>query len=365
MRLIKFLIIISFLVNLSCQSKIEDDKNTQSLIIVEETENIPINNDEDEASPIDDNETEQNPTDDEEMQNEDYPDWSFEVDEDTHNQIEDKLFLQFAPRAPYYVNGDIWTEDWDKWEYLINNDADLKLFKWSGDWAFLETKDGSPIPLTTIEDLKANPLIGSVSYPYEYPYDIEKIGIFQGLRNEFVVKLKETVTYEQLHQLAESYNCSVRKSESLPNNQLYINVPKTSELNAIQISKLFKETGFFDYVQPEFVIANFPNYFQGYNRFLFALKDEPAIVRNGCFSQSGEKNAYYFDLVNYYYGSDVYLQNVFPVFEIPEPFRKDGLSVAISGNVISVGTGFCTDPNARSLPLNLFEIKSIKINNNN
>jgi len=95
------------------------------------------------------------------------------------------------------------------------------------------------------------------------------------------------------------------------------------------------------------------------------LKDEPAIVRRGCFEHLGSVEAFYFELKNSYcniYGRKA----VFPVGEIPQQYRKDGLLLYISGNVTScsICTLGCVDTQYFRLAprtLYLFELKSIKI----
>ena len=92
------------------------------------------------------------------------------------------------------------------------------------------------------------------------------------------------------------------------------------------------------------------------------LNDEPAIVRKTCFEHVGRVDTFYFDLVNQYseFFSDF---GVFPVGEIPQQFREEGLSVYISGNVNSCRVlGGCSQPNIRVGTIHVFELKSIKIN---
>ena len=97
----------------------------------------------------------------------------------------------------------------------------------------------------------------------------------------------------------------------------------------------------------------------GDGTILKILDDEPAIVQKKCF-KVGE--AFFFRLVNEH--SEFFsVGGVFPVGEIPEQFRQEGLSVYISGNVINCVMGVCySDPRARLAPTNLFELTSIKIN---
>ena len=97
-------------------------------------------------------------------------------------------------------------------------------------------------------------------------------------------------------------------------------------------------------------------------KILKILNDEPAIVRKQCFEHVGRVDTFYFELVNRHFEffSDV---GVFPVGVIPQQYRKEGLSVYISGNVTSCYVlGGCSEPNIRVAFIPLFELKSININ---
>ena len=101
---------------------------------------------------------------------------------------------------------------------------------------------------------------------------------------------------------------------------------------------------------------------------LDVLKNEPAYVRKvekRCFDQGEEKvYKYFFELKNKNKLPDHVMKFVYPLNIIPEPYRKEGLSVYISGNIINCETIWgCIPPNARIAPNNLFEIKSITIKN--
>ena len=92
------------------------------------------------------------------------------------------------------------------------------------------------------------------------------------------------------------------------------------------------------------------------------LNDEPAIVRKQCFEHVERVDTFFFELVNQH--SEFYLLtgSVFPTGEIPEQYRKEGLSVYISGVVTSCTVlGGCIEPNIRLAYIHLFELKSIKI----
>ena len=92
------------------------------------------------------------------------------------------------------------------------------------------------------------------------------------------------------------------------------------------------------------------------------LKDEPAIVRKRCFDHAGRTEVYYFALVNDH--SEFYSEmGIFPIEEIPEQFKKTGLSVYISGHVTNCVEGAgCSEPDIRIADIHLCEIKSIRIN---
>ena len=304
----------------------------------------------------------------------------YEGDEYALKEINNKLFLQFSPSTPYNVDWDKWSVDYETWnnliidyptlqKYEVNYDfletgqsstvpSDTRLL-W-GNYAFLESKDGKTIEQATIDYFLSNPVVGSVSFPFEAPAELGYIGVLQGLRNEFVVKLKETTSFDQFQLLADQNSCTISNEDSHVKNQFFVNVPKTSNLNAIQMSKLFYETDLFESVQPSFVLINLWNSSFEDKRIVKIYEDEPAIVQKTCFEHVGRKEAFYFDFVNH---SELHSQSVFPIATIPEQFRKEGLSVKISGNVTNcLVAGGCIEPNFRMAPINLFEIKSIKIN---
>ncbi|MDR2146996.1 MAG: hypothetical protein LBE91_11105 [Tannerella sp.] len=123
----------------------------------------------------------------------------------------------------------------------------------------LIANDEKPIPLATIEFYKAMPEIVSVSYMYRYLFNSELYEgtyfVTEGARtDEFAVKLKNTTTLEQLQTLAKQNDCTVSGKDQFVENQYNLHVSKTSELNAIQMSKLFYETGLFDFSSPLFHI---------------------------------------------------------------------------------------------------------------
>ena len=278
-------------------------------------------------------------------------------------KIENKIFIQFIRNQ--VIN------DWEQWEVerdvLINSNTALRQssdMKWMGGsfyWVVLESKDGKPIATATVEYFKASPVVATASYPLE----IEHSGVMQGLTDNFVVKLKETTTHVQLEQLAEQNHCDVEELDRYywyEEDLIWVSVLKTSKLNALQMSDLFYETGLFESAQANFVILNQPGIQCEEKRIIKVLKDEPVYVRKRCFEHVGRIDTFYFEFVNMDYDFSPF--GLFPIGEIPKQFRKEGLSINISGNVINCGvTGGCIEPNIKLSPIFLFEIKSININN--
>ena len=161
-------------------------------------------------------------------------------------QITDKILLKFAPDASK-----------EQLQILIGSDASLKstsdtyLEGGSLRIAVLESKDGKQIPSATIEFFKAKPEVLSAEYLYQY-----NGGKLQGIMNEFVVKLKESTSYDQLKKLAEQNNCIVGEENQFVKNQYLLYVSKLSDLNAMQMSNLFYETGLFEFSEPNNITFN-------------------------------------------------------------------------------------------------------------
>jgi len=103
----------------------------------------------------------------------------------------------------------------------------------------LESKNGY-ISWSALEAFKVMPEVASVDYLY---------GFFSVLYPQFGVKLKPTTTYEQLQELAKQNNCIVLDNPFVEFGYTIL-IPKTSRLNAIQMSCLFFETGLFEYCEP-------------------------------------------------------------------------------------------------------------------
>ena len=282
----------------------------------------------------------------------------YEGDNITLKQIENKIFVQSISFSD--------SEGFDEnhWNALINSNATLRQsnnMRWtrgSFNWVVLETKDGKSTSPATIEYFKSSPLVATVSHPLETEHN----GMIQGLRNEIAVKLKETTSYEQLQQLAVLNHCIIKREDVYDKNLFFVTVPKTSLLDAMKMSDLFYKTNLFESVQPNFVILNQPGISCEDKRIIKVLEDEPVFVRKRCFDHVGRTDAFCFELVNRHF--DLSGSSLFPFEVIPKQYRKEGLSVYISGNVIScMVSGGCSEPNIRLAPIHLFELKSIKIKN--
>ena len=164
-------------------------------------------------------------------------------------QRKDKIFLKFAQDA-----------NTEQLHSLINRNSSLRPSIANLDETYrprrvavLESKDGKQIPSTTLESFKAMPEVLSVTYLLDYN------GGLQGLMDDFVVKLMETTSYEQLEKLAAQNNCKIEEEYQFSfskNDYFKISVSKASKLDAMQMSCLFYETGLFEYTSPNFAILN-------------------------------------------------------------------------------------------------------------
>ena len=139
--------------------------------------------------------------------------------------------------------------------HLLNTDPSMTVsvaFWSSSSCVIISSKDGKPIPLTTLESFLEMPEIVSASYEY-LPWQY-KPGIYTvthgALTDEFVVKVKKTTSYAQLQTLAKQNGCILGSEDQFEKNQFKLFVPKTSELNVMQMSKLFYETGLFENSSP-------------------------------------------------------------------------------------------------------------------
>jgi len=160
-------------------------------------------------------------------------------------QKADQILLKTAPNIY-----------WTAIAPLINADSSLTVsvafWTETSPVVLLMSKDGKPIPLTTLDSILEIPEIVSASYEY-LPYQY-KPGIYLvthgAFTDEFLVKLKKTTSYEQLKTLTQQNGCILGEEDQFEKNQYRLYVPKTSDSNVIQMSKLFYETGLFDNSSP-------------------------------------------------------------------------------------------------------------------
>ena len=165
-------------------------------------------------------------------------------------QVTDKMFLKFAQDANKeqmldILNSNSSLQPMSGTQYDELSEDNLLRF------ATLETKDGKPIPSTTIESFKARAKVISASYLYKSSNSQNEQGLI-GFTDEIIVKLKVTTTYQQLQELATLNNCTIGVEDQYTKNQFMIYVSKMSKLNALQTSNLFQETGLFQYAEPNF-----------------------------------------------------------------------------------------------------------------
>jgi len=101
------------------------------------------------------------------------------------------------------------------------------------------------------------------------------------------------------------------------------------------------------------------------NTAIIALfEDEPAYIREGCFNFFGKVDSFTIVLVNK--SGETSMRGIHPCGGVPENFRVDSLLVLISGNILACGRSNACDPprpNFRMLPINMFELKTIKMKN--
>jgi hypothetical protein len=121
-------------------------------------------------------------------------------------------------------------------------------------FVLIETKNGNDVPSTLYESCKANEMILSATNVLEC-----EDGTFQGLTDEFAVKLKSPSFYGQLEELALQNRCIIVKDQWVGVDSYMLSVSKTSELNSMQTANLFYETGLFKFAEPESVRLNVLN----------------------------------------------------------------------------------------------------------
>ena len=158
----------------------------------------------------------------------------------------DKIALIFQPPYP----------PWEQLLAILNSDPSLRSYeseqvlkiiydnKNNGGYSFepeisciLETKNGHPISLSTLQIFKEKPEINYVSYTFINYFE----WLFCWTLNYFVVA-KPKISDEQLQELVKQNNCTV---QDMMYDQYKIYVSKNSQFNVVQMSALFYETGFF------------------------------------------------------------------------------------------------------------------------
>ncbi|MDR2962158.1 MAG: S8 family serine peptidase [Bacteroidales bacterium] len=160
-------------------------------------------------------------------------------------QIPNKLFIRFTKN----INK-------EQVQNLIKNSRlqlspDSNIEESTINFIILETKNEKDIPLfTTRETIITNPEIVSVAPIFKYNE------ISQGLTDEFVVKLQEWTSYEQLQELVKEHDCSIKRENQFIKSQFIISVSKSSKLNAMQMANLFYQTDFFEFSEPNFIVFN-------------------------------------------------------------------------------------------------------------
>ena len=157
----------------------------------------------------------------------------------------DKIFLRFAQDA-----------NETQISALLSNDTSLRLMpNVNFDdtfliFAILEEKSGNDISSTTIDFYKSSPEVVSVMPLFRYT------NMLLVLKDEFIVKLKNSTSYSNLQKLADKNNCIIGEENQFVKNQFMINVSEKSNLDALQMSNLFYETDFFEFSEPNFIILN-------------------------------------------------------------------------------------------------------------
>ena len=165
----------------------------------------------------------------------------------------DKIALIFQPPYP----------PWEQLLAILNSDPSLRSYeseqylkiiydnKNNGGYSvekelscILQTKNGNPISLSTLQFFKEKPEIDYVNYAFNNRNE----WIFCWTLNYFVVT-KPKISDEKLQELAIQNNCKV---QDMLYDRYHVYVSKYSKFNVVQMSALFYETGFFGYSYPTF-----------------------------------------------------------------------------------------------------------------
>ncbi len=162
------------------------------------------------------------------------------------NQVKDKVFVKFAPNTTKEQFLSVGTGS----SSLRSKESNPERYFIEG-YSFNTTiLEGDMIYSDIFSSLKAKKEIVSVTYL------LDSNGSQSAYTDEFIVKLKDDTSFSQLQKLVGKYNCSIGKENEFVKNQFNLYVSKDSELDAIQISNLFYETGLFEFAEPNFVLLD-------------------------------------------------------------------------------------------------------------
>lgn len=92
---------------------------------------------------------------------------------------------------------------------------------------------------------------------YSSPFLINSEGREIGsLTDEFVVKLKESSNFSQLELLANKYKVTIVKQYEFDQFTFFLSSGAVADKNVMELSKIFFESGIFDFAEPNFLIFN-------------------------------------------------------------------------------------------------------------
>ncbi|MDR2585026.1 MAG: hypothetical protein LBC84_02230 [Prevotellaceae bacterium] len=191
-----------------------------------------------------------------------------EVEEEKTTKPDDEIFYYFGlENKKIYLTQCLdkilirFSSDTDKERMLalVSDVAPLKIFENTiSDEGYIhlacfESQDEKPISQEIIKSFKTIDQVISVAYMYQY-----NGGKHQGIIDEFVVQFNSSTSYKQLEELAKENGCTIGEKYSSPfvENRFTIHVPKTSELNAMQMANKFYETKLFYFSEPNFIFLN-------------------------------------------------------------------------------------------------------------
>ena len=170
------------------------------------------------------------------------------------------------------------------WAHPLLENPDFFISFAFSPYFLLIANDNKPISQSTFESFRAMPEIVSVSYMYRFINGDEFV-IESAHTDKFSVELRRGTTFAQLQALANRHGSIVRGRCPYVTNRYNLFVSRTSELNAIQMSRLFYETGLFRFSSPHFRVFSrntlFPQiptpffyYYFGVKMFLHQFTDK-------------------------------------------------------------------------------------------